>query len=108
MKPWMKKIQRGDILRSRSGTIRVVREVSYWKKSGSEHLCVTFLIRRCSWTHRPHTIYDANLLKQYGFKPTGIRMSLKSQFDKAVEEEISRVRKVKPPILTCCDVIGIP
>ena len=99
---WMKDIRVGDVLVSGKGTFRIVRTV----KQKGDGCIVSFVIRRCSWTHRPYTVMFPADLKTQEYKPTGIRVTLKGEFDRIMDEEMNRGGD--PPLLTCCDVIGIP
>lgn len=103
---WIRNIQVGDVLKSGSGRLRIVRRVS--PGTLPTHFIVAFLIQRCSWTHRCYTIYNAADLKTLHYTPTGRRLKLKTDFDLIVAEEFELSRKAKSPVLTCCDVIGIP
>ena len=101
---WMQDVQVGDVLVSGRGTFRIVRDV----KQKGDGCIVSFVIRHCSWTHRPYTVLFPADLKTRGYKPTGIRVKLKGQFDRIIKKELDRTRRGDPPVLTCCDVIGIP
>jgi hypothetical protein len=101
---WLKTIKRGDVLRSGTGTLRIVRHVT--------PRCVYFAIRHCSWTGRCYTIYFHNDLIQFNFKPTGKRVRLRKHIDKQIEQEIRRCtqkgKPVPPAQVKCCDVDGVP
>lgn len=100
---WVKRIRVGDVLRARSGLLRVVREVHH---EGTKTV-VTFAIKRCSWTGRCYTVYFHNDLKSMGFRPTGKRMRLSREIDRAIREEIVEHYIPEKIKLHCCDVKGI-
>ncbi len=102
---WIKRIQKGDILEARSGTLRIVRSVRHNGPSLPK-TSVTFTIRHCSWTGRCYTVVNGNDLRQMRFRPVSARMPLRTKLDKLIEAEFGR-----PPgdgrMLDCCDVRGI-
>src|SRR5690349_6845034 len=102
---WLQKVKVGDIVRSGSGTERVVRHVSRWKNT----TCLTFSIIHCSWTKRCYTVYFSNDLKQMGYRPTGKRVELTSEMDKKIAKAIEKAdlshRNGRAP--NCCSVHGI-
>lgn len=101
---WIQEIEVGDVLRARSGLLRVVRHVS--KRQGGV-VWVYFTIKHCSWTRRCYTLYSMNDLIQRGFKPTGKKFPVgEDPFDNLILNEMAFVGS-DPPMLTCCDVEGI-
>ena len=64
---WIKKLQKGDVIRSRSGALRVVRAVDHFGP-GICRTVVHLAIKRCSWTHRAYTVYNGNDLRQMGYR----------------------------------------
>lgn len=109
---WIHRIQRGDILRSGSGVLRIVRYVSHsWIASGVSvphfRTNVAFTIRHCSWTHRCYTILTGNDLVQMGYQPTRGRVKLRKRIDRQIDWEISSNPSPAEIKLTCCDVEGI-
>lgn len=101
---WIARIKKGDVLRSRKGVLRVVREVSHHHiPFHGIRTCVTFTIRHCSWTGRCYTVLGGNDLVQMGYRPTRAKVSLRRRIDRAIEAEFGKHR----PELTCCDVDGI-
>lgn len=110
-KSWIGRIQKGDVLRSRSGMLRVVREVSHHevRYSGPPHIrtSVVFAIKHCSWTRRPYTVYTGNDLVQMGYRPTSARVSLRKKIDRAIARVYGATPNWsarKPYEITCCDV----
>jgi hypothetical protein len=107
---WVSRIRKGDVLRSGSGVLRVVREVSHSeiRYSGPPHIrtSVYFAIKRCSWTRRCYTVYTGNDLIQMGYRPVRARVTLRKSIDRAIERDIQRPGYHKPK-LTCCDVEGV-
>lgn len=99
---WIPKIQKGDVLRSGSGTLRVVRHVSHGRARSSVYLA----IRRCSWTHRCYTVYNSADLKTGGWSHTGKRVRIDDEFSLKIDAAIHQ-DKGKPYILDCCDVVNV-
>lgn len=102
---WIKRIRKGDVLRSGSGALRIVRHVSHHGPSIPK-TSVYFAIQRCSWTTRCYTVYTGNDLRQMKYSPTNGRMPLKTNMDKMIEKQFSR-DFAKDCELHCCDVIGV-
>ena len=105
---WIKRIKKGDVLRSGNGVLRVVRDVSHSKISHYDvRTTLVFSIRRCSWTGRCYTVYTGNDLVQMGYRPTRAKVKLTWKIDKAIEREIT----TNPPPgqygLKCCDVENV-
>lgn len=105
---WISQIKVGDVLRSRSGLLRVVRNVNHLPVRGYKkpRTSVSFSIQRCSWTHRCYTVYFGNDLIQFGFRPVNARVQLRKKIDKLIKREIQSDCNWKPKI-DCCDVRGI-
>lgn len=102
---WIFKIKKGDVLRSGSGDLRVVRAVKIGKCHGKYY--VTLAIRHCSWTRRCYTVLSGCDLLSRGFRPTRAKVALKNRIDKAINTELQR-NPHEPRGLTCCDVEGVP
>ncbi len=103
---WIKKIQKGDVLRSRSGMFRIVRRVSHCGASIPK-TWVHMSIQRCSWTGRPYTIYNGNDLRQMGFAPVKANpFALRTEFDRELERNFDK-DYARDCTLDCCDVRGI-
>lgn len=119
-KSWIWKIKKGDVLKWPNGTLRIVRHVSQYEKFGRKHCNVTFAIRHCSWTHRPHTVLNNHDLAYMGVRPTKARVRLNKKIDKAIEHDFSGRYLGKradgsgwwAPVIGadcvthCCDVVG--
>lgn len=99
---WIPKIQKGDVLRSGNGTLRIVRAVSH----GASRSYVYLAIRRCSWTHRCYTVYTSADLKTNGWSHTGKRLKINDEFSKKIEAAINQNAHA-PYLLDCCDVVGV-
>lgn len=78
--PWMASVKVGDVLRSASGTLRVVRSVARFKDGDLRSL--GFAIRRGSWTQRPYTIMNFTDLRQQGFTRIGANYSMRTELDR--------------------------
>lgn len=121
MSDWISRIRKGDILCFPGRVLRVVRDVNHKHfPDGHVRSSVTLSIRRCSWTHRPYTVYFTNDLRSLGVRPTRAKVSLRKKIDKAIEHELhGRIVKDRDgtehcyPLLgdacqiDCCDVRGI-
>jgi hypothetical protein len=99
----LREIKVGDVLRAPSGRLRIVRKLGSTQK-GLRGRYVYFCIAHCSWTHRPYTLYTTSELERMGYRKVN-HISLKSQFDRLLEEEMDTNDK---PKMKCCDVMGIP
>lgn len=110
MKPaWIKAIKRGDVLKSGTGKLRVVRHVSHNEIPGyGIRTSVVFAIQHCFWTHRCYTIYNGSDLVQMKYRPTKASVSLRKKIDKAIDAELFRRGSIKEAKLKCCDVDGVP
>ncbi len=106
---WTARIRVGDVLRARTGQLRVVRHVHHAivKWSGPIHLrtSVTFKINRCAWTRRCYTVYTSSDLRTMGYQPTRARVELHTKMDRAILRDITSGDR---PMLTCCDVESVP
>jgi hypothetical protein len=105
---WTKYIKVGDVLRSGSGVLRVVRAVHSCRVDdgyGRSHTreTFTFSIRKCSWTHRCYTSYNGNDLVQMGYRPTGTHVKLNKKIDRVIQAEFGKRERG----LSCCDVVGV-
>lgn len=100
--PWMTHVKVGDVLRSCTGTLRVVREVSRYKNGDLS--AVTFAIRHCSWTRRPYTTMNYTDLRMQGFTRVGANYSLKTELDARLARDIADHHRRD---VTCCEVRGI-
>lgn len=100
--PWMRRVVVGSVVAERSGSMRVVREVSRFENGDLR--CLTFTIQRCSWTTRCSTVVNYTDLRLRGFRLLRVApRRLRSIMDGRIAEAI-RSRDVS---LTCCDVEGI-
>lgn len=100
--PWMRDVKVGDVLVNANGTYRVVREVSRY--ADGDLSSVTFVIRRCSWTHRPYTILGFTDLRMQGYRPAHARSKLNGPLDPLIAKAIADDRDRS---LTCCMVKGV-
>jgi len=105
---WIERIEKGDILRSKSGLLRIVRAVhhSWIPQSQQIRTSVTFTIKRCSWTGRCYTILNGSDLMTQGYQHTGKRIRLQKKMDKEIAAEFGQ--KPESLKLTCCDVEYMP
>ena len=99
---WMRTVDVGDVLETANGTQRVVRKVSRFKDGDLR--CLFFAIRRCSWTHRPYTLYFYTDLRLMGFRPTGAKYGLSTDLDQQLAGDIADHNR---RTLDCCAVKGI-
>ena len=103
---WITKLQKGDVIRSKTGLLRIVRSVTHYGFSINKTY-VILSIKRCSWTGRAYTVYTGNDLKQMGYRPVKARFALQSRVDRLMEEEFVRPGGERP-VLTCCDGMRLP
>ena len=112
---WFAYVRAGDVLqRGQRGSYRVVREVSRWEchrrgvtvRDVGPLRCITFAIRRRSWTNRCYTVYTAADLRTMGFRYVGARVRLESEMDALIEAAIQQPNS-HPKILTADDVRGV-
>lgn len=102
----MLELQVGDVLWNKCRTdARVVRKVSRY--ANGDLRCVSFAIRRCSWTNRCYTVLHAMDLIYRGYHPAGMRCKLDRIWDELIEFCVKHNRK-EDQRLTCCDVKGVP
>lgn len=107
--PWIAQLQKGDVVRTRSGRLRIVRDVSHHhNRYYGTRTIVTFLICHPSWTGRCYTVMTGNDLVQMGYRPTKAKATLRTAFDWAVEQEISECFHPNDIKLHARDVRGIP
>jgi hypothetical protein len=102
---WIKHLQVGDVVRTRSGKLRIIRAVSHWSPTLGG-TAVTFTIQRTSWTRRCYTVMNGSDLATQGYSKTGARAKLNHEFDRAVENEFGH--SVRLGRLTPEMVRGIP
>lgn len=82
----------GDVVRNARGHERIVRGVSQDASTGlTTH--VTFAIMRKSWTNRPYTVLNYADLANYGYVPTGVRITEMTLLDKMLNTDIIKNRK---------------
>lgn len=105
---WIVQLKVGDVVRTRSGRLRIVRHVSHHKNMYGTRVCLSFTIQRRSWTNRAYTTVTGNDLVQAGWQPTRAKAKLNTAFDWAMEQEIHRHGGIEQCVLRARDVIGIP
>jgi hypothetical protein len=103
---WIKRIQKGDVLKSGSGVFRVVRYVAHHGPSLGK-TSVYFTIRHPSWTGRPYTAVNGSDLRTFGYSPTHVRLKLNKEFDKKLEEDFQAPNTIQWNF-RAADVRGIP
>ena len=105
---WIDELQPGDIVMSGRGTERIVREAKAKTTSADPYKArvywVSFVILRCSWTHRPVTVLSRNDLRILGYRPLGVSVPVRSRMDREIARE---VRCETWPKVRCCDVRGL-
>lgn len=93
-------IKTGEIVRAKSGLLRVVRRVN---DCGGK-IYVFFTIKHCSWTGRCYTLYSTNELHHMGYRRIYRLFKLGDELDIEIEAEFNDRDRRK---LTCCDVEGL-
>ena len=96
--PWIYKLKAGDVLKSPSGLMRVIRRVDTGKTK--RKVWVTFAIQHCSWTHKAYTVYNMGELLELGYRRTNAKVSLRGRMDKMLAQDINNGTRN----LTCCDI----
>lgn len=101
---WFAFVQAGDVLRTRSGDFRLVRDVLRHK----DRLYISFAIRRCSWTKRPYTVYVSGdtYLRQMTW--VGKYRGKLTALDRRIQREINDVSGRRRCGVTCCQARGLP
>ena len=102
---WIKQIRKGDVVESKTKSLRIVRAVQHSGPSLGK-TSVTFAIQHCSWTGRCYTVYTGSDLRTMGYRPVRARFRLRTDFDVAIEREFGRPPGQKRT-LGCCDVLGV-
>lgn len=95
----------GQIYRSPSGLLRVVRHVSPCLKNPGR-TSVYFTINHCSWTGRCYTVYCVQELRNLGYVKLRKNFRVRGKFAAKIVQEMTQ-RVAIPPKITCCDVEGI-
>jgi len=103
----------GDVLKTPSGSLRVVRKVSApflttRPNSVPERRCfLYFTISHCSWTGRGYTLYSVGELNGLGYSYTGIRVKFKSPLDLRINKKMMREGNYPASEFSCCEVRGV-
>ena len=90
----------GEVLKAPNGLMRIVRDVHLGRSNPS----ITFVIRHCSWTHRPYTVYTLCDLRYMGYTSTHVVVKL----DKLPQSRriAAAIKDHRNRSLSCCDVRG--
>lgn len=113
----LRSLKVGDVIAyGRSRTLRVVRQVSWHRKTGRgvpknhpyEKGMFYFTIKKCSWTGRCYTVYSSVDLATIPIEVVSRRyVSKMPAFDQAFLNEIGVVKLMNRPLMDCCSVRGI-
>ncbi len=68
---WRDELKNNDILITKSGDLRVIREAVYYNDECLSHIVLA--IRKCSWTRSPTTSYDRSALKTLKFRKAAVK-----------------------------------
>lgn len=104
----VEKVRKGDVLKTPSGSLRIVRAVHVSKsrrQTSLRKIWFFFAIQHCSWTHAGYTLYNGGELLQMGWMPTGLRQKLNTELDRKLASDFGRLGKERA--LSCCDVVGL-
>lgn len=107
---WTYRVRVGDVLRWPSGVMRPVRLLHFHHPHPRSIYCF-FVIKGCSWTRRPYTLYNVGELYCMGVRPTGVNVRFKDEISRRLVEEMESSRpwnKGRGSDLTCCSVKGLP
>jgi len=104
----MSEVRVGTVLLTNGGAPRVVRSVTRY--STGELASVTFVIKKCSWTHRCYTIYNYSDLKSFGYTLAPVKpRALSTRMDRRIARDVNHPRSFGEDMrLDCCDVRGLP
>lgn len=104
---WMRSVKVGDVLRSGRGTLRVVREASFFHDG--QLRAIAFVIRHKSWTGRATTTMNYTDLMQFGYAPhfPRVRSKLATELDAKIAHCVKHHR-MEDQVLFADDVRGIP
>lgn len=113
---WVYKVREGDVLKWPNGTMRPIRLLHNHagrdtNLSRARAIYCYFVIKHCSWTHRPYTIYTVGELYCLGVRPTGVNVRFKDELSKRLVCEMEESRAWthgRGKDLTCCAVRGLP
>lgn len=97
-----------DLIRL-GGTFRIVRETTMkLNKKGKVSGCLTFSIRRCSWTNRPYTVMNAYDIKALGIELIARNVKLKHGLNSLMNKDVLEAKKYpwNRPTLTAYDVVN--
>lgn len=107
---WVLRVRVGDVLKWPNGAMRPVRLV-HDHGAGPRKIYCYFVIKHCSWTHRPYTLYSIAELYCLGVRPTGINIRFKDELSQRLVREAKDCRAWthgRGNDLTCCAVRGLP
>lgn len=107
---WVYRVRQGDVLKWPSGIMRPIRLLHYHHKDARRIYCY-FVIKHCSWTHRPYTLYTIGELYCMGVRPTGVNVRFKDTLSARLVREMEESRAWnhgRGKDLTCCAVRGLP
>jgi hypothetical protein len=76
---WRDELKINDILITKSGDLRVIREALYY--SDNTLLSITLAIRKCSWVRHATTRYDRSSLKTLKFRKAEVKFKPKPHDD---------------------------
>ncbi len=108
-------VESGDVVEMPSGTLRIIRDVHRYnpptKASGyrydpARRTYCYFVILHCSWTKAAYTLYSVGEMNQMGWKHTGKKMSVESEFDDRLRADFG-ARFPAERNFSCCDVEGL-
>jgi|APGre2960657404_1045060.scaffolds.fasta_scaffold51034_2 hypothetical protein len=84
---WRDELKNNDILITKSGDLRVIREAVYYNDECLSHIVLA--IRKCSWTRSPTTSYDRSALKTLKFRKAAVKFK-PSEKDNEFQEFVLR------------------
>ncbi len=114
---WSAEIQEGDVVRTKSGDLRVVRAVhrhpkatgkgSYGATQARRTYCF-FAIKHCSWTGAGYTLYNVAEMVGMGWLPTTAKpQKLTAEIDLKLRADFE-ARDSRSRCVRCCEAVGLP
>ena len=97
-KDWRDDLKAFDVLITKSGDLRVVRQAVYFSDGKLSHIVLA--IRRCSWTKHATTIYERSELKNLKFRKAEVKFVPKEhdfEFQKFIDSGAFMEVKWKGP-----------
>ncbi len=113
---WAAEVQEGDVVKTKSGDLRIVRAVhrhpkATGKGSGkatkARRVWCFFAIKHCSWTGAGYTLYTIAEMVGMGWLPTSAKpRRMSAEIDVRLKSDFARPGKDR--CVRCCEAVGLP